>query len=136
MKMAIGCFGCALSYLIMAFAARGGEGVHASWLWLTAYFVVITISELYISPTGLSLVTKIAPERYLSFLMGVWLATSFAGNFLSGWLGTFWSSMAKADFFLLIAAIAAGAGAAIVIVNAPLARAINETPHSTARGQA
>jgi POT family proton-dependent oligopeptide transporter len=46
-------------------------------------------------------------------MMGVWLATSFIGGFLSGWLGTFWSHMGKPDFFLLMAAIAALAGAAI-----------------------
>ena len=33
----------------------------ASWLWLFAYFVVITTGELYLSPIGLSLVLKVAP---------------------------------------------------------------------------
>ncbi|MGO9396779.1 MAG: MFS transporter, partial [Xanthobacteraceae bacterium] len=59
------------------------------------------------------LVTKIAPVRMLSMMMGVWLATSFIGGFLAGWLGTFWSRMEKPAFFLMIAAIAAFAGAAI-----------------------
>ena len=85
----------------------------ASWLWLFAFFVVVTIGELYLSPVGLSLVTKIAPLRMLSMMMGVWLATSFVGGFLAGWLGSFWSRMEKPEFFLLIAAIAAFAGAAI-----------------------
>ena len=44
--------------------------------------------------------TKVAPLRFLSMMMGVWLATSFIGGFLAGYLGTFWSSMGKADFFL------------------------------------
>jgi proton-dependent oligopeptide transporter, POT family len=51
--------------------------------------------------------------RILSMMMGVWLATSFAGGFLAGWLGTFWSRMDKPDFFLMIAAIAGLAGVAI-----------------------
>ena len=51
--------------------------------------------------------TKIAPARILSMMMGVWLATSFVGNFLAGWLGSFWSRMEKPEFFLMIAAIAA-----------------------------
>src|ERR1700733_5582942 len=76
-KMALGCAGVALSYLVMAAAAwRAGPG-QASWLWLFAYFVIITVGELYLSPVGLSLVTKIAPLRVLSMMMGVWLATSF-----------------------------------------------------------
>ena len=32
-------------------------------------------------------------------MMGVWLATSFIGNFLAGWLGSFWSRMDKPEFF-------------------------------------
>jgi POT family proton-dependent oligopeptide transporter len=53
-------------------------------------------------------------------LMGVWLATSFIGNFLAGYLGSFWSSMDKVNFFLMIAAIAAIAGAVIFAFNRPL----------------
>ncbi|MGB8477317.1 MAG: peptide MFS transporter, partial [Acidobacteriaceae bacterium] len=112
-KMSIGCFGVALSYCIMAAAAWHAGGGKASWSWLFAYFVVITVGELYLSPVGLSLITKIAPVRILSMMMGVWLATSFVGGFLAGWLGSFWSRMEKPEFFLLIAAVAALAGAAI-----------------------
>jgi POT family proton-dependent oligopeptide transporter len=46
-------------------------------------------------------------------MMGVWLATSFVGGFLAGWLGSFWSRTEKPQFFLMIAAIAALAGAMI-----------------------
>jgi POT family proton-dependent oligopeptide transporter len=112
-KMALGCFGVTLANLVLALAAWYAGAGKASWLWLFAYFVIITIGELYLSPVGLSLVTKVAPLRLLSMMMGVWLATSFIGGFLSGWLGTFWSHMGKPDFFLLMAAIAALAGAAI-----------------------
>ena len=112
-KMSLGCFGVALAYCIMAAAAWNAGEAKASWSWLFAFFVVVTIGELYLSPVGLSLVTKIAPLRILSMMMGVWLATSFVGGFLAGWLGSFWSRMAKPEFFLLIAAIAALAGAAI-----------------------
>src|SRR5262249_44543293 len=86
-KMALGCFGCGLSYLVLALAAWYAGGGKASWLWLFVYFVVITTGELYISPIGLSLVSKVAPVRYISMLMGAWLATSFVGNFLAGYLG-------------------------------------------------
>jgi len=119
-KMALGCFGVALSYLILVVAAWQAGGGKASWLWLFAYFVVITIGELYLSPIGLSLVSKIAPARILSLMMGVWLATNFFGNFVAGWLGSLWSGMDKATFFLLIAAIAAAAGLTIAAFNRPL----------------
>jgi proton-dependent oligopeptide transporter, POT family len=119
-KMALGCFGVALSYLIMAGAAWSAGGNSASWRWLFAYFVVITVGELYVSPIGLSLVSKIAPARMISTMMGLWLGTSFTGNFVAGWLGSFWSSMDKMNFFLMIAAIAASAGVVIWSFNRPL----------------
>ncbi len=124
-KMAIGCFGVALANLVMVLAALDASGgAKASWLWLFAYFVIITLGELYLSPTGLSLVSKVAPARVLSSMMGIWLATSFFGNFLAGWLGSYWSSMEKPAFFLMIAGVAAVAGLSIVPMNRPLRRTL------------
>jgi POT family proton-dependent oligopeptide transporter len=119
-KMAIGCFLNAAAYLIMVAAASKAGGGQASWVWLFFFFVVITIGELYLSPVGLSLVTKVAPVHLLSMMMGVWLSTSFIGGFLAGYLGTFWSSMAKTDFFLMLAIISAVAGVAITLLIRPL----------------
>jgi POT family proton-dependent oligopeptide transporter len=90
------------------------------------YFVIITVGELYLSPVGLSLVTKVAPSRILSMMMGVWLATSFTGGFLAGWLGSFWSRMEKPHFFLMIAAISALAGVIIFLCRWPLRGALRE----------
>ena len=129
-KMAIGCFAAALANLVLVAAAAvaGTQGNAAvSWFWLAGYFVIVTLGELYLSPIGLSLVTKVAPARYLSMTMGVWLATSFAGNFMAGWLGSFWSSMDKRDFFLMLAVIAAAAAVMIVLCNRPLRQALKET---------
>ena len=122
MKMALGCFGCAAANLVLVAAAWStGDSGKASWLWLLAYFAVITVAELYLSPIGLSLVSKIAPAKILSLMMGIWLATSFTGNLVAGWLGSFWSGMDNAAFFLMLAGIAALAGAAIAAFN-PLLR--------------
>ena len=120
LKMAYGCFGTAAAHLILAAAALVAAGGKANVLWLLAYFVVLTVAELYISPVGLSLVTKVAPARAVSMMMGVWLATSFLGNFLAGYLGSFWSDMAKDRFFLMIAVIAAFAGLVILAFVRPL----------------
>ena len=57
----------------------------------------------------------------VSMLMGVWLATSFVGNFIAGWLGSFWSSMDKPTFFLMIAGVAAGCRPRHPRVRAPVA---------------
>jgi proton-dependent oligopeptide transporter, POT family len=125
-KMALGCFGLSAAYLIMALAAFHADGGKASWLWLFWFFVVITIGELYLSPVGLSFVTKLAPARLLSMLMGVWLASSFTGGFLAGWLGSFWSQMAKPEFFLMIAAIGVVAGLMIFACRWPLRGVVGE----------
>ena len=112
-KMALGCFSVTAANLIMVAAALQADGSKASWLWLFAYFVVITLGELYLSPVGLSFVTKVAPARLISLLMGVWLSASFTGGFLAGTIGSFWSRMDKPEFFLLVAGIAAVAGVMI-----------------------
>jgi POT family proton-dependent oligopeptide transporter len=122
--MALGCAGCAAANLIMAVAAIYAGPAKASWLWLFAYFVVITTGELYLSPIGLSLVSKVAPVRHISMMMGVWLGTSFLGNFLAGYLGSFWSSMDKPAFFMMIASIAFAAAVAIWAVERPLRSAL------------
>jgi POT family proton-dependent oligopeptide transporter len=127
LKMAYGCFGNAAAYLIMYLAAVSiGDG-KASWLWLMAYFVVLTVGELYLSPIGLSLVSKVAPLRYLSMMMGCWLATIFVGNFLAGYLGSLWSAMDKASFFLMIAAVATLAGVVMLAFVRPLKAMLRES---------
>jgi POT family proton-dependent oligopeptide transporter len=70
--------------------------------------------------SDLSLVSKLAPVRMVSMLIGLWLATSFGRQFPRGWLGSFWSGMDKLMFFLMIVGIAALAGAVISLFDRPL----------------
>jgi proton-dependent oligopeptide transporter, POT family len=105
-KMAFGCLCLALANLLMAGAGWATAG-KASIAWLMGYFVLATIGELHVAPVGLALISKLAPARMTSIIMGVWFATTLPGDILAGYLGGFWSSMAKANFFLLIALIAA-----------------------------
>jgi proton-dependent oligopeptide transporter, POT family len=114
-KMALGCFGVTAADLIRAFAAFHAGAGQASWLWVLASIAIITVGELYLSPVGLSFVTKVAPARILSMMMGIWLASSFTGNFLAGFIGSFWSGMTPPAFFLMIAAISALAGLMIFV---------------------
>jgi POT family proton-dependent oligopeptide transporter len=124
-KLSLGCFGLALGYLVMALAAWTSSGVKAHWLWLIAFFAIITIAELYFSPIALSLVSRIAPEHSRSLAMGLWLTTSFAGNLLSGWLGGYWSSLSSVAFFAMIAAVAAAAGTLIAALRRPIERLLD-----------
>jgi POT family proton-dependent oligopeptide transporter len=120
-KLSLAFFFVGFANLVMAAAALTLEpGGKASPLWLVAYFIIVTVGELHIGPVGLALVSRMAPARVLSLMMGLWLAASFPGEILGGWLGGFWSSMAKANFFVMIGSIAAVAGAAVLALNPAL----------------
>ena len=125
-KMAIGFVLLSSSYLILASgqALAGSGQVH--WLWCLVYFAVYTVGELYFSPVGLSLYSKAAPPQVAALMMAVFLATSFPGNFLAGWFGTFYSTMTNTEFFLFIAAIAAAPAPVIWAFNGPLKRIMED----------
>jgi POT family proton-dependent oligopeptide transporter len=125
-KMAIGCLLVGAANLLMAGAAVLAGPGKASWLWIVLYNAVLTLGELYLSPVGLSLVSKVAPARVVSAMMGIWFMANFMGNLLEGYLGSFWSRMDKPDFFLMIAAIAVVAGLAIGAFNRPLKPILGE----------
>jgi POT family proton-dependent oligopeptide transporter len=126
-KMAFGCLCVALANLVMVGAASGaGAGAKASAFWLVGYFVLVTIGELYLAPIGLALISRAAPARIRSMMMGFWFATTLPGDIFGGWLGGFWSTMDKAQFYLMIASLAALAGVAIWAVSSTLKSIFNE----------
>jgi POT family proton-dependent oligopeptide transporter len=124
-KMGTGCVLLACAFLVLIPPARE-LAVHprASLWWLTACTFVLTLGEIYLSPIGLSLVTKIAPARIVSMMMGVWFLSSFFGNYLSGYLGTFWEKMPRENFFLLMFSLSFGTGLAFFALLKPLKKAI------------
>ena len=88
----------------------------SSW-WLFWFYILSTLGELCLSPVGLSMVSKLAPARFATMLMGLWLLTSFFGNFAAGQFGESWSSMAPIDyFFYIMTALAAAAVVLFVLV--------------------
>ncbi len=107
-----------LSLLLMALAgylSQNGE-VKVAGLWLVGFYAIVTLGELCLSPMGLSLVTKLSPKRLVGLTMGGWfLATAFGNNF-SGFFGGIQSSMTPMSFFLVLAAIAAGAAIIILVL--------------------
>ena len=128
-KMALGDFMLGLSYLIMAAAAYlAGPTGHASWIWLFFFFAVITLGELYLSPIGLALVARVAPPQILSAMMGLWFITSFTGNLLQGYIGSFFSEMDKTHFFLLCAAIGGVAAVITWLFDRPLRSILEGQP--------
>lgn len=134
MKMALGCFLAGASYVVMIFAAQGmGPDEKRSIVWLLGTTFILTIGELYLSPIGLSLVTKAAPARIVSMMMGVWFLSSFFGNYFSGFLGAFWEHMSREAFFLMLTALGLGAGIAIWLLGSPIERAITAKDEESRR---
>jgi POT family proton-dependent oligopeptide transporter len=124
-KMGTGCVLLAAAFLVLIPPARAlAINPKASLWWLTACTFVLTLGEIYLSPIGLSLVTKIAPRRIVSMMMGVWFLSSFFGNYLSGYLGTFWEKMPKENFFLLMFSLSFATGLAFFALLKPLQKAI------------
>jgi POT family proton-dependent oligopeptide transporter len=85
---------------------------------------MLTVGELYLSPVGLSLVTKVSPVRFVSMMMGMWFLSSFLGNLLSGYIGILYTSWAHETFFMFLMALGLAAGAAIAAFNKPLRAAM------------
>jgi len=73
----------------------------SSW-WLVGFYVLCTLGELCLSPVGLSMVSKLAPRRFATMLMGIWLLTSFFGNYTAGLAGEYWEWLNPASYFMLI----------------------------------
>ena len=126
-KMALGCLMLGGSFLVLMLATRGiSETQRITFLWLVLCTFIYTLGELYLSPIGLSLVTKIAPARLVSMLMGMWFLSSFFGNYLSGYLGTYYEKMPKDSFFMMLALLGVSAGLAMFALKGPLKKAIGE----------
>ena len=124
-KIALGSVLLGLGYIGMVLAARVvPEGQRGGLHWLVSTTAVFTIGELYFSPVGLSLVNKVAPARLASTMMGFWYLSSFFGNYLTGYLGTFYDTMPKDRFFLMLTLIAVATGGTIMLLRRPLERAI------------
>ncbi len=110
-KMAIGMNLEAVSFVVMIVASVGLPGLAAAGksgfspvgpYWLISSYFVITVSELFLSPIGLSFVSKVAPPKLKGAMMGAWFAAQAIGSYLSGFVGRFYARWELWQFFLLL----------------------------------
>jgi POT family proton-dependent oligopeptide transporter len=127
-RMSLGALGVGLSYLLLGavIAAAGASSVH--WAIVVAFFLLYTLAEIYILPVGLSLFATLSPSRFTATTIAAWFLASFAGNFLAGYVGTWWSAMSPAAFFGAIGLISAGAGVALASLSALQQKAARPAP--------
>ena len=102
-RMATGCVIAAVAMLVMVLAAiaSGPGGARVSSLWVLAYFVLLTLGELYVIPVGLTLIESLAPVRFASMAMGAWYIAKFLGSLLAGFMGAYWQVIPASTFFSL-----------------------------------
>jgi POT family proton-dependent oligopeptide transporter len=111
-KFALGLLFVALSFVWMIPAAKLTAEGKVSPIWLLGLYFLQTTGEMCLSPVGLSTMTKLAPQRLLGMVMGIWFLAAALGNKLAGLLaGEFQSDSpaALADFFLNQALLVGGA---------------------------
>ena len=89
-KQGIGLLLMSFGYLIIALGTRGlSDGAKISMWWVWGLYIIHSISELCLSPIGLSMVNKLSPARFASVLMGVWFMSWAVSNVLAGKLATY-----------------------------------------------
>ncbi len=112
-KIGFGMLISAIAFVIMIVASIGLPAVHTlggsgspirvSPYWLMSTYFTLTIAELFLSPMGLSFVSKVAPPKMKGLMMGGWFAATAIGNYLSGFVGRFYQNWELWQFFLMLA---------------------------------
>ncbi|MGH8197276.1 MAG: peptide MFS transporter [Steroidobacteraceae bacterium] len=106
-KMYLGLAQVALGFIflvIAVFEMQRTADVKAGMVWLVLGYLFHTTGELCISPVGLSMITKLAPLRLASLMMGVWFLVNFFGNTLAGYIGAFTENMGQYEWMVKLAA--------------------------------
>lgn len=125
-KMAMGSIMLGFGFILMVGAVmqRGGNvedtAIKANMLWLVGTYFFHTLGELCLSPVGLSMVSQLAPAKLASFLMGVWLLSSFVANQIAGVLARYTETLGHLQIFAGIAVVAIIMGLILLCFNKKL----------------
>lgn len=105
-KMMLGLLLTGLGFVFMV-AAVFDQQAHgkANMIWLILAYLFHTMGELCISPVGLSMVTKLAPMRLASVMMGVWFLINFFANLLAGYIGVYAEKAGELTVFMGLAIV-------------------------------
>ena len=110
-------------FVVMAMAAgRAAMGVQVSGMWLTVTYLLHTFGELCLSPVGLSAITKLAPARIASMMMGVWFLSISVGEFIGGQFASVYETFSPEQLFWTVAAFTIGVGLLLIVLVKPMTR--------------
>ena len=119
-RMAIGAFIVAGAYLLLGVVSVVAGASRASWMWLVLFFVILTLGELYILPTGLALFARLAPPRLGATTVASWFLAIFSGSMVAGVIGTLWSWTSHVGFFVMLASLATIAAIVLRLLDRPI----------------
>ena len=80
----------------------GGSETLVSPFWLINCYLVLTVAELFLSPIGISFVSKVAPPKYKGLAQGAWLGATAFGNLAAGLIGILWDKIELWQFFSIL----------------------------------
>ena len=116
-RMALGALIVGASYVLLAAVSALSGGHLASWAWLALFFAILTFGELFILPTGLGLFARLAPQHLGATTVAAWFLVIFTGSLSAGFIGTLWSRLPPAQFFILLATLAATAATLLLLIS-------------------
>ncbi|MBN2563752.1 MAG: hypothetical protein JXQ75_22775 [Phycisphaerae bacterium] len=90
--------------------------------WLIAFFMVLTMGELCLSPVGLSLVTKLAPAKHVGLFMGGWFLATAVAEYTAQVFGAYWGKMLPDQYFLIFVIMCGGGGLLMALLIRPMKR--------------
>jgi POT family proton-dependent oligopeptide transporter len=123
-KIAIGMFLISAAFYVMYFAGKaGGDTGRVSPWWLIGSYALVGLAEITLSPMALSLVSKVAPRRYRSLMMGAWFVATGLGGKLTQ-IGVYWTQWKHSTFFGVLGTMALATALLLVVVLKPLKRAM------------
>jgi POT family proton-dependent oligopeptide transporter len=122
-KMAIGVIIMGWGFFFMSAASMQYEAEGLSSMhWLVLAYLFHTIGELCASPVALSFITKLAPDRWMAFMMGAYFAATGLGNKVAGLLGESATEMGEFAIFTGIAVFCTIFGLLVLLIIKPLKR--------------
>ena len=110
MKFFLGLVLLGVGFFVLSWGATYVDETKVGMQWLVVTYFFHSVGELCLSPVGLSSVTKLAPDRLVSQMMGLWFMGAAIGNLIAGLITGFMETMTQAEIYRIVAFNCVGAG--------------------------